>query len=184
MRHQDFLAAGARIFAISVDPPERNAAMVAKLSLPFPFLSDPDRSLVIRPFGVADEKDERNIARPAVIVIATDHQEIYRFVSRDFADRIPEDEVLASIQALNLPATTQQPPEPGTAEPGRRSLSPSNLKVYFRGARFAAQAMGLRHAHYAEEIKTDSKAYVAEMDRFTEALDWLRARTDQSPAGG
>ena len=184
MRHQEFLAAGARIFAISIDPPERNAGMVAKLSLPFPFLSDPDRSQVIRPYGVADEKDERHIARPAVIVVTTDHKEVFRFVSRDFADRIPEDEVLASIEELNLPATTQPSPKPGTAEPGRRSLSPSNLKVYFRGARFAAQAMGLRHAHYAEEIKTDSKAYVAEMDRFTEALDWLRARTDESPAGG
>ena len=181
MRHQDFLAAGARIFAISIDAPERNAAMVAKLSLPFPFLSDPDRSLAIRPYGVADEKDERRIARPAVIVVANDHKEVFRFVSRDFADRIPEDQVLASIQELKLPATTQQPPKRGPAEPGRRSLSPSNLKIYFRGARFAAQAMGLRHAHYAEEIKTDSKAYVAEMDRFTEALDWLRARTDDQP---
>jgi hypothetical protein len=183
MRHQDFLAAGARIFAISIDAPERNAAMVAKLSLPFPFLSDPDRSLAIRPYGVADEKDERHIARPAVIVVTTDHQEVFRFVSRDFADRIPEDQVLAAIQELKLPATTQQPPKPGPAEPGSRSLSPSNLRIYFRGARFAAQAMGLRHAHYAEEIKTDSKAYVAEMDRFTEALDWLRATTDDQPKG-
>jgi hypothetical protein len=183
MRHQDFLAAGARIFAISIDAPERNAAMVAKLSLPFPFLSDPDRSLAIRPYGVADEKDERHIARPAIIVVTTDHKEVFRFVSRDFAERIPEDQVLASIQELKLPATTQPPPQQGPAEPGPRSLSPSNLRIYFRGARFAAQAMGLRHAHYAEEIKTDSKAYVAEMDRFTEALDWLRATTDDQPKG-
>jgi hypothetical protein len=181
MRHQDFLAAGARIFAISIDAPERNAAMVAKLSLPFPFLSDPDRSLAIRPYGVADEKDERHIARPAIIVITTDHKEVFRFVSRDFADRVPEDRVLASIQELKLPPTTQPIPEPGQADPSPRSLSPSNLRIYFRGARFAAQAMGLRHAHYAEEIKIDSKAYVAEMDRFTEALDWLRARTDDQP---
>ena len=155
--------------------------MVAKLSLPFPFLSDPDRSLAIRPYGVADEKDERNIARPAIVVLTPEHREAFRFVSRDFADRLPEDQVLASIQRLKLPATTQEPPEPGQPEPGRRSLSPSNLKIYFRGARFAAQTMGLRHAHHSEEIKADSKAYVAEMDRFTEALDWLRARTDDQP---
>ena len=55
------------------------------------------------------------------------------------------------------------------------------MKVYFRGARYAAQAMGLRHAHYAEEIKIDSKAYVAEMDRFTDALDWLRAQPGGPP---
>ena len=181
MRHQDFLAAGARIFAISIDAPDRNAAMVAKLSLPFPYLSDPDRSQAIQPYGVADEKDERHIARPAIIVVTTDRKEVFRFVSRDFADRIPEDQVLASIQELKLPATTQPVPEPGQADPSPRSLSPSNLRIYFRGARFAAQAMGLRHAHFAEEIKVDSKAFVAEMDRFTEALDWLRARTDSQP---
>ena len=181
MRHQDFLAAGARIFAISIDPPDRNAAMVAKLSLPFPFLSDPDRSLAIRPFDVADEKDDRHIARPAVVVVAPDNKEVFRLVSRDFADRASEDRVLASLQELKLPATTQPVPEPGQADPSPRSLSPSNLRIYFRGARFAAQAMGLRHAHYAEEIKVDSKAYVAEMDRFTEALDWLRAKTDDPP---
>jgi hypothetical protein len=31
--------------------------------------------------------------------------------------------------------------------------------------------MGFRHGHHAEEIKEDSKAHVAETDRFTEALD-------------
>ena len=181
MRHQQFLEAGVRTFGISIDAPELNAAMVAKLSLPFPILSDPDRSLAIRPFGVADERDQRLIARPAVVVVTAQNKEVFRFVSRDFADRIPEEELLNSIQSLDLPATAQAPPEPGPAEPGPRSLSPSDLRIYFRGARFAAQAMGLRHAHYAEEIKTDSKAYVAEMDRYTEALDWLRARTDDQP---
>ena len=61
--------AGARVFAISVDPPGRNAAMVEKLSLPFPYLSDPDRSQAIIPYGVADEKDERKIARPSIVLV-------------------------------------------------------------------------------------------------------------------
>jgi alkyl hydroperoxide reductase subunit AhpC len=176
MRHQQFLDAGARIFAISIDSPERNAAMIEKLSLPFPYLSDPDRSQAITPYGVADERDERHIARPAVIVVTPALEEVFRFVSRDFADRMPEDEVVAALQQLSLSPTTQEPPEPGTAEPGPKSMSPANLRIYFRGARFAAQAMGLRHAHHDEEIKTDSKAYVAEMDRFAAALDWLRER--------
>ena len=152
--------------------------MVEKLSLPFPYLSDPDRSQAIIPYGVADEKDERRIARPAILVITPGHEVGFRFVSRDFADRVPEDDVIASLQQLDLPPTSQEPPEPGEADPRARSLSPSNLKIYFRGARYAAQIMGLRHAHYAEEIKIDSKAYVAEMDRFTAALDWLRSQSD------
>ncbi len=151
--------------------------MVEKLYVPFPYLSDPDRSQAITGYGVADERDERHIARPALVVVTPQYEEAFRFVSRDFADRMPEDDVLAAVQRLNLPSTTQEPPELGTAEPGPRSLSPSNLRIYFRGARFAAQAMGLRHGHYAEEIKLDSKAYVAEMDRYTAALDWLREQT-------
>ena len=176
MRHQQLLAAGVRLFAISIDSPERNAALIHKLQLPFPYLSDPDRSKAITPYGVADEKDDRHIARPAMVVVGPDQVEAFRFVSRDFADRLPEDEVLMAVQQLALPPTTQGPPRIGPAEPGPRSLSLHDLRIYFRGARFAALTMGLRHGHHAEAIKADSKAYVAEMDRFTEALDWLRQK--------
>jgi hypothetical protein len=86
---------------------------------------------------------------------------------------MPEEDVLATVRALGFPATTQEPPEVGPAEAGPRTLSLRELKVYYRGARFAAQAMGLRHAHYAGEIKADSKAFVAEMDRYTAAIEWL-----------
>ena len=165
------------MFAISVDPPERNAAMIAKLSLPFPYLSDPDRSQAIIPYGVADEKDHRQIARPSIVVVTPGRNEVFRFVSRDFADRPEEDLVIAALDRLHLPATTQERPENGEDKLRSGSMSTSQLKVYFRGARFAAQAMGLRHAHFAEEIKIDSKAYVAQMDRFTAALDWLRQNT-------
>lgn len=147
--------------------------MVEKLSLPFPYLSDPDRSQAIRPFGVADEKDERNISRPALVLLTTGGEEVFRFESRDFADRMPEEDVLTTVQGFDFPPTTQEPPQLGPAEAGPRTLTVRELKVYFRGARFAAQAMGLRHAHYAEEIKVDSKAYVAEMDRYTAAIEWL-----------
>ena len=183
MRHEQLLAAGVRSFAISVDSPERNAAVVEKLSLPFPYLSDADRSKAIIPYGVADEKDDRNIARPAIVVVAPDWQEAFRFVSRDFADRLPEDQVVLAVQQLAFAPTTQEPPRIGQTEPGPRSLSIHDLRIYFRGARFAALAMGLRHGHQAEAIKSDSKAYVAEMDRYTEALAWLRQRspTDGGP---
>lgn len=177
MRHQQLLAAGVRVFAISVDSPQRNAAMVEKLTLPFPYLCDPDRSKAIVPYGVADEKDDRHIARPALVVVTRDREEAFRFVSRDFADRLPEDQVVMAVQQLALAPTTQEPPRIGPAEPGPRSLSLHDLRVYFRGARFAALAMGQRHGHHAETIKADSKAYVAEMDRYTEALEWLRQRS-------
>jgi hypothetical protein len=153
--------------------------MVEKLKLPFPYLSDPDRSQAITPYGVADEKDDRDIARPAIVVVTPVREEVFRFVSRDFADRLPEDEVVKAVEQLALSPTTQEPPRIGPAEPGPRSLSLHDLRIYFRGARFAALTMGLRHGHHAEEIKADSKAYVAEMDRYTDSIDWLRHKDSE-----
>ena len=90
MLHRRFLEAGVRLYALSIDSPERNSAMVEKLSLPFPYLSDPDRTRAITPFGVADPKDERLISRPAVVIVTPAGEEGFRFVSRDFADRMAE----------------------------------------------------------------------------------------------
>lgn len=150
--------------------------MVEKLSLPFPMLSDPDRSLAIEPFGVADPKDRRSLSRPAMVLIGPDRQEQWRFVSRDFADRLPEEDALEQARSLGLPAVTQDPPIPGNPTPGPRAMPYDQFLTYFRGARFAALAMGLRHGHLDESVKEDSKAYVAEMDRFIEAIKELEER--------
>jgi len=159
-----------------IDSPGQNAAMVDKLELPFPIISDPDRSGIITPMGVADPKDERSISRPALILLAPDGTEVWRFVSRDFADRLPEAEVLEQVRSMGLATTTQAPPQIGEQSPGRYAMTIEALIPYFRGARFAALAMGLRHGHHDEAIKDDSKAYVAEMDRYFEAMRALRKR--------
>ncbi len=144
--------------------------MVRKLRLPFPLLSDPDRSAMIAPLGVGDPHDDREIARPAVILVRPDGQEVWRHESRDFADRIPEDVIVERARALGLPPTTQEEPEGVEPHPGPKAMAVEELPVYFRGARFAALAMGLRHRDLGDELKEDSKAYVAQMDRFAEAL--------------
>lgn len=164
------------MFGISVDSPEQHAAMVEKLSISFPLLSDPDRSLLIEPMGVADPADARNIARPAMILFGPDQSERWRFVSRDYADRLPNQQVLEHVRSLGLPPTGQDAPAVGPAEPGLRAMPFDGLFYYLRGARFAAQAMGLRHKHLGDEIKEDSKAYVAEMDEMLEAVKELTTR--------
>ncbi len=150
--------------------------MVEKLDLPFPLLSDPDRVLAIEPLGVADPKDERNLARPAMILVDPAGEERFRFVSRDFADRLPEDDALAAVTVLGLPPTNQAGPTPGIPTPGPRAMPLDGLPYYLRGARFAALAMGLRHGHHDDSIKEDSKAYVAEIDRYMDAVQALRKR--------
>ena len=169
-RYDEFLDAGTRLATIDVDSPQQHAAMIEKLSLRFPMLSDPDRSQVIKPAGVADPKDARQIARPALLLLDRGGVERWRFVSRDFADRLPEDEVIEHVRVLDLPPVEAEDVPLGPAQPGPKAMSADALRPYFRGARFASLAMGLRHGHHDESIKADSKAYVAEMDRYMEAL--------------
>lgn len=150
--------------------------MVEKLDLPFPLLSDPDRFQAIEPLGISDPEDERGIARPSMILFRPGGDEAWRFTSRDFADRLPEDEALEQARGLGLSPTSQDLPATGEPEPGPRAMSLDVLPTYFRGARFAALAMGLRHGLHDVSIKDDSKAYVAEMDRYSEAVQDLRSR--------
>lgn len=175
-RYTEFLDVGVKLAAIDIDSPRQHAAMIEKLQIPFPYLSDPDRSLAIEPYDLANPKDPRNLAFPAIVLIDADGAERWRWVSRDFADRIPEDDVLAQAQALGLRSTSQQPIEIGPVEPGPKAMPFEGLWFYLRGARFAALAMGLRHGHWDESIKDDSKAYVAEMDRFMAHIEALQKR--------
>ena len=71
--------------------------MVDKLELPFPLLSDPDRSKAIEPMGVSDPEDRRNIAKPSIVVVAPDGEVAFAETSRDYADRDSEDAAIAAL---------------------------------------------------------------------------------------
>ena len=150
--------------------------MVEKLKLPFPMLSDPDRSRAIVPYGLADHRDPRRVALPALVAALPGGEEAYRFVARDFADRLPEAVLLESLSSHELPPTTQPPPTPGRPEPGPRAVPLRALVPYFRGGHYAALSLGMRHRGLGEEFKDDAKAFVAEMDRFVDAVRALRDR--------
>lgn len=158
--------------AVDVDSPGQHAAMVAKLGLPFPYLSDPDRDLLIGPLGLRDERDPREIALPSVVVIEPDGEEAWRWVSRDYADRIEEDVILSAVRRLDLDPVDGEPMSLGTPEPGPKAVNMDTLHVYFRGARFAVVAMRRRH----EAIRDDGLEFVREMDRFLEVLKHRRER--------
>lgn len=175
-RHQEILAAGFRTAAIDIDSPSRHAAMVEKLKLPFPMLSDPDRSKAIIPYGLADDRDPRRVALPALVAAAPGGEEVYRFVARDFADRLPEDHVLEVLSARGLASTSQPPPTPGHSEPGPRAMPLRAMVPYFRGAQYASLSLGMRHGHLGDEFRDDAKAFVATMERYVEAVRAIRDR--------
>lgn len=168
-RHTEIVEAGARVVAISIDSPQQNAALVEKLSLRFPALSDPDRTGAIRPYGLADEKDRRNIARPAIVIVSPDGEEDFRVISGDYAERPTEDAVVSGVAALGLPATSQEPPMLGPAEPGPAAFRFEQMVPYFRGARFAANAMGIRFP----DARENATAYMEQVDRYIEATQAL-----------
>jgi hypothetical protein len=165
-RYDEFLDAGARIVAVSVDSPGRNAAMISKLALPFAMLSDPGGKDLLQAIGAYNPDERGGIGKPGVFVLTPDGHEAFREVGRDFADRITEDELLEQMRALGLPATDQPPLTPGQPEPGPQAFPADWLLPYCRGARFAAKAMGMRHP----QAKSDADRYVAQMDRYMGAI--------------
>jgi hypothetical protein len=144
LRHHEFLNAGAVVAAIDVDSPGQHAAMVDKLNLPFPMLSDPDRSLAIGPYDLMNMEDARGLAIPATVLIDPEGEEALRLVSRDFADRPFEEVALQALREYGLEPVERPRPTPGNPEPGPRAMPFGQLRTYFRGAKFGSKAMGLR----------------------------------------
>src|SRR4029077_4475639 len=93
-----FSEAGVELAAIVVDSVEQNQAMVEKLLLPFPILSDPD-SRVIGEWGVLNDR-EQNIAKPAIFGVRPDRSVGYQYVGEDFPDRPDDDELFAGLKEV------------------------------------------------------------------------------------
>lgn len=160
--YDEFTGRGARIAAISVDVPAANAAMVEKLALPFAVLSDPDGEQAIKPYGVWHEG--RNIARPAIVVLAPDGREVFRYAGADFMDRPGDEEILAALDALGLPAV---PVGAGVIEhmepkPSARALALETLAPYMRGVQMAMTALAERMRDQDDRAEATRTAQMAE----------------------
>jgi peroxiredoxin Q/BCP len=91
-----FVKEGVSLAGISVDSVEQNRAMVDKLLLPFPLLSDPE-GRVIKDWGVWTD-GEGGIAKPSIFAIRRDGSIAWEYVGRDFADRPTDDELFNSLR--------------------------------------------------------------------------------------
>lgn len=167
---------GARVYGLSADSQPQNTAVAEKLALPFPLLSDPDRTEAITPLGFADENDPRQISRPGTVIIAPGGEIVFSVTGRDYADRPDEDDVLAQVEALGLDPTTQEPPEMGDAEDGPKAMPFVGLKYYFSGAKFATFAVRSRHRDLGQEFRDDLKSYGKMVERYLEALPYVAQR--------
>ncbi len=164
------------LVAVSVDTVAENAAMVEKLRLPFPLLSDPDAA-VIAAWDVYDPVGGTHgpIARPAIFVVGRDLRIPYEYVGRDFADRPPNATIFEALDAVrDAPprplerAVTGPGPRPAdSGNPADKPMPLSDLAPYCRGASFGVQAISLR---------TSDPAVKAECDRFRAIVgDYIKA---------
>jgi peroxiredoxin len=94
----DFRRRGARVVAVVVDPPDRNAQVVRELGLDFPVLSDPDLAVIDR-FGLrhAGGIPGADIARPATFVLDRDGVVRWRDLTENYRIRPRPDDVLRVI---------------------------------------------------------------------------------------
>jgi len=159
-----------------------NAAMVQKLLLPFPLLSDPNGALIQR-FGLWNA--EERIAVPSIIVVDQAGTIIYRYAGHDFADRPGDAEVLTALARTERGGTYEDgAPQiqvaPDEAQhsvgPDRRAMSLEELLPYYQGAFFSSEALkgrlGDRGEHEAvSEISSFQGMVRAYRDALRETAD-------------
>ena len=97
--YKKFKAAGAEILAISVDDPEKNKELAAKLNIPFPLLSDPDHK-VIDTYDILDSSNGK-ISRAAVFILDKKGIVRWTYVADDYKVRPPDEELLAELAKIN-----------------------------------------------------------------------------------
>lgn len=104
--HSAFISAGAGLVALSVDPPDRSAALARQLSLPFPILSDTRRE-VISALGILNPKERGGIAIPSVFVIDRDLRVKMVWMEKT-SKRVSPDDVLKFVRTMPNAASADQ----------------------------------------------------------------------------
>jgi len=117
--YPSFQSADTELVALSVDPPDRSAAVRRELSLPFPILSDIRREVISR-WGVLNAKEKGGIAVPSVFVI--DRTLRVRMLAIEKTHRrVSPDEVLQFVRSMQS-ATSADQPQMRAVRPGRLFL--------------------------------------------------------------
>jgi hypothetical protein len=138
---------GCDIVAVTVDPPERTAAMAARWRLPFPLVSDPGGATVMQPLGLWNAPERGGIGWPAIVLFGSDDAEVRRFRARDFADRPATNEALfGAVRSLELPSLqgveAWVPAVTPVEDPA--ALRPDAFGSYFRGVRYGTLGLAGR----------------------------------------
>jgi peroxiredoxin len=95
--YREIGAAGADVVVVSVDSPNKSAALRHNLRLPFMILSDTDKQ-VIKDWGIYNPREKGGIALPSVFILDRDRRVLYASVDSTFA-RIPTPDIVRILQS-------------------------------------------------------------------------------------
>jgi peroxiredoxin Q/BCP len=111
----EIAAHGAGVVGISVDGPDRSAALRRSLRLPFPLLCDTDRR-VVEAWSLYNRAEMGGIAYPAVFVIDRDRTIRYRSLDRT-RSRVSTADVISFLRgdAASAGEPRRVPLRPGVA---------------------------------------------------------------------
>jgi len=94
---EEIRAAGAGVVVVSVDSPNKSAALRHNLRLPFMILSDTGKQ-VIKDWGIYNPREKGGIALPSVFILDRDRTVLYASVDSTFA-RIPTADIVRILQS-------------------------------------------------------------------------------------
>jgi len=99
-------ASNTRVFALSVDVPERSAGFRHAMQFPFELLCDPEKK-VVGLFHLLNPHEHDGIAHPAIFVINPEGRICYRSLDHT-ATRVQLTEVLAFLDKLQQDPSFQE----------------------------------------------------------------------------
>ena len=164
-----------------VDSPERNAAFARRWHLPIPIQSDPGGEQYLRPLELWNAEERGGIAVPALLVISPDGEVAERVLSRDFADRIHDEDVLLALEEKGYPALESgaalvEATEAGDAEV-EGAFRAEDFRMFFIGNMIATRALAQRISDPdgLEEIKAHGKMSSSFVRAWSERLKAVKA---------
>jgi hypothetical protein len=145
--------------------------MRRRWKLPFPVVSDPAGAQWLVPLDAWNPDERGGIAWPVMALCDPEGHEVFRFRSRDFADRPPTDDFIRILSDLDLPPIALGPAAALT-EPVEEpdAFSVDTFRPFFGGFRMAGIVLSrrIRDEGSATEAQATSSMAAGFLDAWKE----------------
>lgn len=122
--------------------------MAQRWGLPFPIVSDPGGERYLKALDLWNAQERGGIAIPALLIIDCEGNEVLRHVSRDFADRVHDEDVFLALEQKGYPRLDPAPspwkPDITPAQETPGAFTPQAYVPLMNGNYFGALALARR----------------------------------------